>query len=474
MFVVLAVLARELTLDEIGVFGLLNSLAGYLLIVQNAAAGAGVRALAAATGEEQRRSAFASVIVLYLLAASAAGVLLALLGLALAETLSPAAALAADLREGAALLGLVTFAGWPLLAQRDVLRACGRLGAAAGAEVVAVLAYAALVIGIAAAHAPLALIIGAGGTIPLFAGLACTVIAARLGVRERFVPALFDRDRARALATTAFSISLADAATTAVYVVNRAVLGSFGSAAAVGLFEGPVRANNLLRSLTSALTTSSLPAGSELAARDDRRALHGLVLRGTRYSLALLVPVIVTGMVLAKPALRAWLGPDFTEGSSAMAILLAPWLLTATTGVGAAVLIATGRSRDLARWAGAVAAASIALGLVLVPPFDLDGAALASAIPSLALFPLLARPALAAAGASAGEVARHALLPSWTAGAAVAAAAGAVRLAWDPVSAPVVLATGAGGCALGWLLIYLVFFDGAERALVGGLVRRAA
>src|SRR3982750_3786672 len=47
MFAIVTVLARRLTLSELGVYGLLNAFAGYLLIIQNSAATAAVRNIAA-------------------------------------------------------------------------------------------------------------------------------------------------------------------------------------------------------------------------------------------------------------------------------------------------------------------------------------------------------------------------------------------------------------------------------------------
>ena len=61
--------------------------------------------------------------------------------------------------------------------------------------------------------------------------------------------------------------------------------------------------------------------------------LHELVTRGIRYTLALVVPLTVTGMVLAAPLLEVWLGPEFREGGTAMAILMSYWLVNGCTGV---------------------------------------------------------------------------------------------------------------------------------------------
>ena len=225
-------------------------------------------------------------------------------------------------------------------------------------------------------------------------------------------------------------LSLAEAANPAVYAADRAVLGLIG-AGAVGLFEGPVRAANVVRSLNAAVITTVLPAASRFVAEDDRRRLGELVVRGLRYSLALMVPVSVVGMVLAAPVLEAWLGPEFREGATAMAILLALWLPYAASGVLIAVLVAAGRAALVARYLWAVAAASVVLALALIPPLELEGAALAAALPFTAVVPFLLRRAVEAASTTTGEVLGEAALPAYALGAALAAILGAARLLLD-------------------------------------------
>jgi O-antigen/teichoic acid export membrane protein len=476
MFVVITVLARKLSLAELGVYGLLNALAGYLLIVQNAAAGAAVRAMAAARDERAGSAAFSTAALLYVAAGAASGLLLAAVGVGLAEALDLSPELTRQARIGAVAIGAVTLAGWPLTVYRDALRARGRFVLAAGAEVMALVVYLALVLGLALAEAPLWSVVGAGATIPLLAGLACAATASATGLPWRLRPSLADRATAREMLGLAGYISLSEAASAAVYAVSRLILGLFQSASAVGLFEGPVRAHNLIRALNAAVTVTVLPTAAAYQAAGDDRRLGELLTRGSRYTLALIVPIAVTGIVLAAPILDVWLGPEFREAGPAMAILTSHWLLNGMSGVAAAMLVAVGAARDLARWAIAVALASVLLAVALTPPFGLDGVALATAIPYVVLFPYLLRITLRAIPAPLAELLRRAFAPAWLLGLALAAVLVAARLALDLRSALAVAATALSALAAYWAAYYALWLDGGERALVravlGGLRRR--
>jgi O-antigen/teichoic acid export membrane protein len=473
MFAIVTVLARRLTLEELGVYGLMNALAGYLLIVQNAAAGAAVRGMAAARDESEGDAAFSTAALLYVAAGAFAAVVLAVLGLVLAAMLDVSDDLARDLRLGAAAAGVVTLVGWPLTIYRDALRARSRFVLAAGAELTGLIAFAVLVLGLAFADAPLWLIIGASAAIPLLAGATCMVVALRARLPWRLRREAVSRSAARDFLGLAGYISATEASGAAVYVIARTILGVARSAGAVGLIEGPIRAHNLIRALNGAVTVTVLPTAVRLRADGDERRLGELLVRGSRYALAGIVPLAVVGMTLAGPILDVWLGDRFDTGATAMTVLLSHWLLNGIAGVAAAMLVAAGDARSLARWAGMVAGTTVILALALVDPLGVDGVAIAMAAPYVLFFPYLLRIVLRAVPVSLGEYVRRALAPAWLLGAALAASMLLAANVLDPDTPLAVAALAAAGLAAYWAAYALLVLDADERALVGQLARRS-
>jgi O-antigen/teichoic acid export membrane protein len=473
MFVVITVLARKLSLAELGVYGLLNSLAGYLLIVQNAAAGAAVKAMASARGERAGSAAFSTAALMYVAAGALAALALTLVGLVFAAVLDLTPELERQTRLGAAAAGAVALVGWPLTVYRDALRARSRFVLGAAAETVGVVASVVLVLALVLAGAPLWALIGSASAIPLLAGAACLVAARATGLPWRLRPRLATRAAAREFLGLAGYISLAEAASAVVYVATRTILGIARTPATVGLYEGPVRIHNLFRALNGAVTVTVLPTAVRYQAEGDATRLRELLVRGCRYALAGVVPLAVVGMVLAAPLLDAWLGADFRQAGPALAIMLSHWLVDGVVGVTGAMLVAVGAARALARWALAVGGGTVVLALVLVPALGLDGAALAMSIPYVALFPYMLRIALRAVPVPLGELVRRAFAPAWLLGAALAAALGAARLTLDPEGAAVA-GTALVALAAYWAAYYALALDSAERALVRGLLRRGA
>ncbi|HWM09603.1 MAG TPA: polysaccharide biosynthesis C-terminal domain-containing protein [Solirubrobacteraceae bacterium] len=472
MFAVITVLARELSLAELGVYGLLSSLAGYLLIVQNAAAGAAVRAMAAARDEREGSAAFSTSALMYVGAGALAAVALTAVGLILAATLDLTPELARQTRLGAAAAGAVALVGWPLTAYRDALRARARFVLGAAAETVGIVASVGIVLALVLADAPLWALIGTASAIPLLAGAACMVAARATRLPWRLRPRLATRAAARDFLGLAGYISLAEASSAVVYVATRVVLGIARTPATVGLYEGPVRIHNLFRALNGAVTVTVLPTAVRYSAEGDDRRLRELLVRGCRYALAGVVPIAIVGMALAAPILDAWLGSEFRQGGAALAIMLSHWLLDGVLGVTGAMLVAVGAARELARWAMAVGATTVVLALVLVPWLGLDGAALAMAIPYVALFPYMLRITLRAVPVPLAELARRAFAPAWALGAALAAPLAVVRLTLDPDGPVAVAGVALIALTVYWAAYYALALDRGERALVRALALR--
>jgi O-antigen/teichoic acid export membrane protein len=274
------------------------------------------------------------------------------------------------------------------------------------------------------------------------------------------------RERVIRVVPTAGWLLVVELSNLAMYASGRIVLGAYRSPSAVGQLEGPVRAHNLLYALGGALAVPVVPTASRYSAAGDRARLHELAVRGTRYTLALFVPVSVTLIVLAEPLLEAWLGERYGDGAVALAILVSYWLLYGGLIVTPGFLVGAGRARDVGRVFVAAAALNLALALALTPELGLEGPALATAIPFILAFPLLLRVGLEVAGVRLAELARRAWLPAYLLGALLAGALVAARLTLAPNGVVAVAALGAGGVLVYWTAFYRLVLGEPERRVL--------
>ena len=469
LLVIVTLLARELTVAQLGAYGLVASLAGYLLVLRNSVASAAVRAMAEAIDPSERTSVYAVARRLYALVGVATGVLIALVAVVLAGTVLDGG-LARDARIGGIGLGIVTAIGIEASVHLDRLRAERLFPLTASTEMAAVGIYLVLMVVLIAAGADLALIIAASGALPFLSGTICAVIARRRGLWTS--SGRGSRQHRAAIIPTAGWLLVIELSNLGMYASGRIVLGAFRTPTAVGLYEGPVRAHNLLYALGGALAVPTVPTASRYAATGDHRRLAELGVRGSRYTLALVVPLCVALMTLSEPIIRVWLGERYVEGATALAILVSYWLLYGALIVSPGFLAGAGEARRAGITLACAAILSLVLALILTPELGVEGPAVATAAALVAVFPIQLRTGLRAGRVALPVLLRRAALPAYSLGALLAAGLIAVRLTLEPETLPWVAAAVAGGLAAYWAAFYLLVLDSGERALASGLLRR--
>src|SRR5215217_3129255 len=347
LLVIVTLLARRLSLAELGAYGLVASLSGYLLVLRNSVASAAVRAMAGAAEGDERASVFIVSRRLYALVGVATGLLIAGVAGVLAGTVLDGA-LARDARAGGIGLGALTALGIAASVHLDRLRAERMFVATSAAEIASVAINLALMVTLILADADLALIIALSGALPLLSGLICAVLIRRLGLELQPTQRGDPRHRA-AIVPTAGWLLVIEFSNLAMYASGRILLGAYRTPAAVGIYEGPVRAHNLLYALGGALAVPTVPTASRYVADGDERRLRELAVRGSRYTLALFVPLCVTLMVMSKPIIAVWLGDRYTDGAAALTILVSYWLMYGALIVTPGFLAGAGEARAAGR-----------------------------------------------------------------------------------------------------------------------------
>lgn len=467
MLAVVTAIARSISLSAFGTYGLLVSISTYLLLAQTSVEGAAVKAIAEASDQDSRNRAFSTALVLYAAAGLVCGTLVAIGGAALVSVIGVPDELQSQARLGAVVLGAVMIVGWPAKVFQDVLRGGHLFVLAAGAEIVGYVAFAAGTLVLLAVDAPLWLLIGMGATVSPFIGLTAGVVV----LIWKRLPYWYRRSSVSrqsmrsflALSGSLFSMGIADLV---IYALDRVILAAFRSTATVGLYEGPVRAHNMVRQLSGTLALTVLPASARYVERGDDVRLRELLLRGTRYVSVAVVPVALTLILLAGPVLHVWLGPRFASGSAALAILVGYWLATINTSVAGPMLVAAGRARTLAILTWILASISLTLSLILTPSMGLNGVVLGTAIPSVLFVPVILRITFDVFPVSLGDFWREVWLPAFSTAVPLVAGLVALRLVGLPLTVPAVAAACVLPVLAYWALFYAVWLRPNEKRLI--------
>lgn len=132
--------------------------------------------------------------------------------------------------------------------------------------------------------------------------------------------------------------------------------------------------------LIAPATRALFPYSSELAARGDTAAVRRTVVTGTRVSLAIAGPLCLPLALFARPALEAWVGPEFAEGSLVVVYLVAAAAIGAFARSAVSTALGTGLVRVPALVMVGEAALNLVLSVVLGLLLGLAGVALGTLI----------------------------------------------------------------------------------------------
>jgi O-antigen/teichoic acid export membrane protein len=217
--------------------------------------------------------------------------------------------------------------------------------------------------------------------------LAMAVAVRRLLPNVKPAPWRTDREALRLIRGYSFDSFLALIAGRISFKTDAIVIGLCGSMGLIPFFDMPSRlveyAKNLIRSATTTLT----PAFSALDAQGGKSAIRELFLTGSRCALYMALPIQLGLLMFGGAFLELWLkDPEYrVKGQPIL------WILAGTLGVGmlqsmaARVLYGVGQIRRFARLLLLEAGLNLGLSLALFPVLGINGVALGTAIPNIAM-----------------------------------------------------------------------------------------
>jgi O-antigen/teichoic acid export membrane protein len=132
--------------------------------------------------------------------------------------------------------------------------------------------------------------------------------------------------------------------------------------------------------------TVVIPATSAAQARSEHDQIRMLFLKGTKYTLAMTLPVICALFVLAASMIRFWISPQYVGAALYARLFLAYLLFWVMTGVGWNMLIGVRETKPIVRIQIVSVAINLALSILLVHFIGIKGVIIATIIGNLVAF----------------------------------------------------------------------------------------
>ena len=130
-----------------------------------------------------------------------------------------------------------------------------------------------------------------------------------------------------------------------------------------------------------AFTSSALmPAASGFHAKGEVDRLRELLIRGTRYSVTLALPVVIGAGLLARSLIVHWVSPRFGFVAGATQLFLSLQLISATASVANTMLVGLGRVKAVTLYASVAAVVNLGVSIALAPRLGIRGVILGTLV----------------------------------------------------------------------------------------------
>jgi O-antigen/teichoic acid export membrane protein len=214
------------------------------------------------------------------------------------------------------------------------------------------------------------------------AGIGVTLILAyfTLRVLPKGLSGTTPNREPRMILSFSIPVWMSNVVTTLGHTVQITLLGALSTSSAVGIFAIAGNVTMLGTMFHTAVVTSSMPLFARLQDVKDRVAIEHLYRTTSKWTLAANLPLFLF-LVLFPSQTLAVFGSEFREGSVALSIMAWGGLVNAATGTSGVLLDMSGHTRLKLLNSTVAVGSGIGLSVVLIPPFGLVGAAVASAAP---------------------------------------------------------------------------------------------
>jgi O-antigen/teichoic acid export membrane protein len=175
-----------------------------------------------------------------------------------------------------------------------------------------------------------------------------------------------------------------------VYQTDNLVVGAFVSTAAVTFYA---IANNLCRlanQAVGAMGSTFVPAASTYEAAGDSASLLMLYKNGTRATLIVALPILITFVLRGSSFIGLWMGPQYAQSSGAVLTILSIGLffMFANRAAGS-IAFGIEKHKMGAIWGIGEGVANLTLSIILVHWYGIYGVALGTLVPSLIVHTVL-------------------------------------------------------------------------------------
>ncbi len=162
--------------------------------------------------------------------------------------------------------------------------------------------------------------------------------------------------------------------------IDTLILTYFRPLAEVGIYNVILPSAMIIVTVAASASSVIFPMSSELWIKKDRKRLHDGIRLMHKYAFVIIVPIIFTGFAFSNLFIHLFFGGEYTSGSLALQILLVGVLFYIVASINNSIISGIGKPETVTKIIFAAGLLNIALNIVLIPTYGINGAAIATSV----------------------------------------------------------------------------------------------
>lgn len=216
--------------------------------------------------------------------------------------------------------------------------------------------------------------------------LATLVVAYRVAPGLRLRPRLVTRSVLRATLGFGSLVGGLRVLTVIYAQMDRVIIAVAISVAAVAGYEVVFRIQSLTTLALVMASSAVVPAAAYNATRGDHERQRELYLRGTKYAMAISLPVCIAALLYARLLIVSWVGAKYASETAAARIFLLFPIFASVNQVGVAMLIGLGRVRRVLLLQVIAVGVNLILSIALAGPLGITGVVIGTCVGGLVVW----------------------------------------------------------------------------------------
>lgn len=170
--------------------------------------------------------------------------------------------------------------------------------------------------------------------------------------------------------------------------IDSVMIAFWNNPTVLGLYAAAQKPISLLYVLPGFLSISLFPFISRLVA-DSRKDTNNVIEKSSRVSLAIALPIVFGGIILAGPLLRVTFGDEYIGAMLTFQILLLTLVPSFPGAVFSDVIVAEDRQKIFIKSTALGAISNVILNFILIPKYGIAGSAIATLVAQIVMNSIL-------------------------------------------------------------------------------------